>query len=228
MLAKQASKETIHERYKDLAHVEWAFRTSKTGLLEARPFYVRLETRTRGHLLVVMLAYLLVQELATCWRELELTVEEGLEELKSLCTTRVTVKGQSVLHNVPEPRESVQRLLDAARVTLPKTIADRGVHVSTRKKLVDERQPRRKKQLAPANPRPNSGRSALSSSRRGRFSRFSPPPRRDLRANPTWSSSSAAITAGLTWAQGVQQDVRTPNLDSLAKVTHPSHERSTT
>ena len=28
--------------------------------------------------------------------------------------------------------------------------------------------------------------------------------------------------------QGVQQDVRTPNLDSLAKVTHPSHERSTT
>jgi transposase len=151
VLPQQASKETIHERYKDLAHVEWAFRTSKTGLLEARPFYVRLETRTRGHLLVVMLAYLLVQELAKCWRDLELTVEEGLEELKSLCTTRVTVKGQSVLHNVPEPRESVQRLLDAAHVTLPKTIADRGVRVSTRKKLVDQRQPRRKKQLAPAN-----------------------------------------------------------------------------
>lgn len=94
-----------------------------------------------------MLAYLLVQELAKCWRELELTVEEGLDELKSLCTTRVTVKGQSVLHNVPEPRESVQRLLDAAHVTLPKTIADRGVRVSTRKKLVDERQPRRNKQL---------------------------------------------------------------------------------
>jgi hypothetical protein len=141
LLSDAASKETIHDRYKDLAHVEWAFRTSKTGLLEARPIYVRLETRTRGHLLVVMLAYLLVQELAKCWRDLELTVEEGLEELKSLCTTRVTVKGQSVLHNVPQPRESVQRLLDAAQVTLPKSIADRGVRVSTRKKLVDERQP---------------------------------------------------------------------------------------
>ena len=151
VLSGQASKETIHDRYKDLAHVEWAFRTSKTGLLEARPFYVRLETRTRGHLLVVMLAYLLVQELAKCWRDLELTVEEGLDELKSLCTTRVTVKGQSVLHNVPEPRESVQRLLDAAHVTLPKTIADRGVRVSTRKKLVDERKPPRNKRLAPAN-----------------------------------------------------------------------------
>ena len=69
VLPEQASKETIHDRYKDLAHVEWAFRTSKTGLLEARPFYVRLETRTRGHLLVVMLAYLLVQELTKCWRD---------------------------------------------------------------------------------------------------------------------------------------------------------------
>ena len=152
VLPEQASKETIHDRYKDLALVEWAFRTSKTGVLEARPFYVRLETRTRGHLLVVMLAYLLVQELATCWRDLELTVEEGLDELKSLCTTRVTVKGQSVLHNVPQPRESVQRLLDAAHVVLPKTIADRGVRVSTRKKLVDERKPPRNKRLAPENP----------------------------------------------------------------------------
>jgi transposase len=151
VLADQASKETIHDRYKDLAYVEWAFRTSKTGLLEARPVYVRLETRTRGHLLVVMLAYLIVQELAKCWRDVELTVEEGLEELKSLCTTRVLVKGQAVLHNVPEPRESVQRLLDAAGVTLPKTIADRGVRVSTRKKLVDQRKLRGTKRLTSAN-----------------------------------------------------------------------------
>jgi len=68
--------------------VEWAFRTSKTTLLEARPIYVHLESRTRGHLLVVMLAYLLARELARCWRDLDLTVEEGLDELKSLCTTQ--------------------------------------------------------------------------------------------------------------------------------------------
>lgn len=139
LLSEKASKETIHDRYKDLAQVEWAFRTSKTALLEARPFYVRLETRTRGHLLVVMLAYLIVRELAKCWRDLELTVEEGLEELKSLSTTRVTVKGRAALHNVPEPRKSVRRLLDAAKATLPKCIVDRGVRVSTRKKLVPQR-----------------------------------------------------------------------------------------
>ena len=130
---QQASKDTVHDRYKDLSQVEWAFRTSKTTLLEARPVYVCLESRTRGHLLVVMLAYLLVQELARCWRDLDLTVEEGLDELKSLCTTRVVVQGRSVLHNIPRPRASVQRLLDAAEVTLPKSIADRGVRVSTRK-----------------------------------------------------------------------------------------------
>ena len=136
---QQASKETVHDRYKDLSQVEWAFRTSKTTLLEARPVYVCLASRTRGHLLVVMLAYLLVQELAQCWRGLNLTVEEGLDELKSLCTTQVVVDGRSVLHNIPHPRASVQRLLDAANVTLPKSIADRGVRVSTRKKLTEER-----------------------------------------------------------------------------------------
>ena len=136
---QQASKETVHDRYLDLSQVEWAFRTSKTGLLEARPVYVCLESRTRGHLLVVMLAYLLVQELARCWHDLNLTVEEGLDELKSLCTTQVVVQGRSVLHNIPRPRASVQRLLEAAEIDLPKSIVDRGVRVSTRKKLTDER-----------------------------------------------------------------------------------------
>ncbi len=136
---QQVSKETVHDRYKDLSQVEWAFRTSKTTLLEARPVYVCLESRTRGHLLVVMLAYLLVQELARCWRDLDLTVEEGLDELKSLCTTQVVVQRRPVPHNIPRPRVALQRLLDAAGVSLPKSIADRGVRVSTRKKLVAER-----------------------------------------------------------------------------------------
>ena len=43
------------------------------------------------------------------------------------------------MHNIPRPRAGVQRLLDAAGVTLLKSIADRGVYVSTRKKLTAER-----------------------------------------------------------------------------------------
>ena len=139
LLKEMASKEVIHDRYKDLSQVEWAFRTSKTAHLEARPIYVRLATRTRGHLFVLMLAYLLVQELSRCWRCLDITVEEGLDELKTLCTTQVLVKGKSLLHNVPQPRDSVAQLLRAAQVEMPRKLASRGVHVSTRKKLVEER-----------------------------------------------------------------------------------------
>jgi transposase len=136
---EMAAKEIVHDRYKDLFQVEWAFRTVKTVHLEARPIYVRLATRTRGHLFVLMLGYLLVQELARCWRDLELTVEEGLAELKTLCTTQVVVKGKSLLHNIPEPRDSVSALLTAAQVELPRKIASRGIQVSTRKKLTEER-----------------------------------------------------------------------------------------
>jgi len=102
--AAQAAKELVHERYKDLAEVEWAFRTSKSTL-EVRPIFVRKESRTRGHVFVVMLAYYLLKELAHCWRELELTPREGVQELATLCMTEVTIKNQTTINQVPTPRE---------------------------------------------------------------------------------------------------------------------------
>ena len=75
-----ASKEIVHDRYKDLALVEWAFRESKTVHLEMRPIYVRRESRTRGHAFVVMLAYTLIKELAIRWQPLDLTVKEGIDQ----------------------------------------------------------------------------------------------------------------------------------------------------
>jgi hypothetical protein len=65
--AAVASTQTIHDRYKDLAEVERAFRTCKTAHLEVRPVYVRTEPSTRGHVLVVMLAYLIVRALRRAW-----------------------------------------------------------------------------------------------------------------------------------------------------------------
>ncbi len=44
LTSKQADRRTVHDRYKDLAQVEWAFRTSKTAHLECRPIHVRLAT----------------------------------------------------------------------------------------------------------------------------------------------------------------------------------------
>jgi len=137
-----AGKQVIHDRYKDLALVEQAFRTSKTVELEIRPVHVRLATRTRGHTLVIMLAYRITQELAKRWRRLDLTVQEGIDELSGLCVTEVLIDGQTRCAKIPEPSPSVQKLLDAAEIRLPAALPCSGVRVATRKKLAAQRKTR--------------------------------------------------------------------------------------
>lgn len=139
-----ADKERVHARYKDLTLVEEAFRSCKTVELEMRPVHVRSEQSTRGHALVVMLAYRLVKELERCWRTEDLTVQEGIDELGSLCVTEILVNGKVKDQLVPEGRDSVKRLLDLAQVKMPKRIRPSGVKVTTKKKLVGQR-PRRSK-----------------------------------------------------------------------------------
>ena len=139
LLAEDATKEVIHDRYKDLALVERAFRTCKTGHLEVRPVYVRLETRTRGHALVVMLAYRIIQALEQGWQHLNLTVEEGIKELTTLCGTEIRLDGTPRCHQIPHPNESVSQLLAGVNVVMPEALPHRGVTVATRKKLQDQR-----------------------------------------------------------------------------------------
>jgi len=136
---EMASKETVHSRYKDLTHVEMAFRTSKTVELEMRPINVRLASRTRGHIFVVMLAYKIVQELAKRWREIDITVEEGIKELSTLCAIEIGMNGSGKINQIPEPRASIKKLLKAANVRMPATLPSKGIIVSTKKKLTDSR-----------------------------------------------------------------------------------------
>lgn len=138
-LKNNISKNIIHNRYKDLAKVEWAFRTSKTVELEMRPIHVRLEDRTRGHALVVMLAYRIVQELSSRWVNINLTVDEGLRELSQVCAVEMKVKGKPFCKKIPEPRSSINELLQAAQVRLPEALPSTGKKVATRKKLPGRR-----------------------------------------------------------------------------------------
>jgi len=76
-----------HDRYKDLAKVEFAFRTLKTTIEEIRPIYVRKEKRTRGHVLVAMLAYMIVKYITDELSELNYTrkfIIEGLDKIQYL------------------------------------------------------------------------------------------------------------------------------------------------
>jgi DDE family transposase len=135
----QAPQEMIHDRYKDLASVEHAFRTCKTAHLEVRPIFLRREARTRAHALVVMLAYQIIRYLASCWSAFDVTVEEGLHALTTLCLVEVAPKNAPRYHCLPTPRDAIARLLHSADITLPKVFSLSGTRVSTKKKLQSER-----------------------------------------------------------------------------------------
>ena len=137
--SQTATKEVVHDRYKSLAEVEWAFRTCKTSHLQVRPVYVRKESRTRGHVFVVMLAYQIIRELARCWQALDKTVAEGIDELSSLCMTQMTIRNETTINQVPTPRPTVRQLLEAAEIIIPQALPYTGTRVYTKQKLTKER-----------------------------------------------------------------------------------------
>jgi Transposase DDE domain len=136
---QQAKKEIVHDRYKDLASVEHAFRTCKTAHLEVRPIFLRREARTRAHAFVVMLAYQIIQYLTACWSALDCTVEEGLQALATLCLIKVSPQNAPSYHCLPTPRDTLAHLLHNADIKLPKAFSLSGTRVSTKKKLPSER-----------------------------------------------------------------------------------------
>jgi transposase len=136
LTGEEASFKTVHDRYKDLAMVESSFRTEKSNL-ELRPVYVRKEENTRGHVLVVMLAYMIMKALDNAWKHLYLTVEEGIRSLSTLTILETTFDNGSAFQYIPEPRKQNQLMLEALDIRLPKILPKNNA-------LVVTRQPRRK------------------------------------------------------------------------------------
>lgn len=132
LLRKDVSTQDVHDRYKDLAMVESAFRTVKSDL-EIRPIYVRSEESTRGHVLVVMLAYMIMRELDNTWKHLYLTVDEGLRSLSTLTMLEVSLGEEKSFQQIPEPREQNKQMLEAIGVELPRILPKNHAHVVTRK-----------------------------------------------------------------------------------------------
>lgn len=130
---EQCDTQAVHDRYKDLAFVESAFRTCKSNL-ELRPVYVRLEASTYGHVLVVMLAYMITRYLDQKWSSLYLTVKEGLRSLNTLTLQEVTVNGHAPFQQIPQPRKQNKKMLDVLGIELPKILPKSRARVVTRKK----------------------------------------------------------------------------------------------
>jgi hypothetical protein len=140
--ANAASTQVVHDRYKDLRKVEQTLRTCKTVRLETRPIYVCTPEHTRSHVLVVILAYLIRRELSRAWSSLDVTVEEGLHQLQTLCSTEIRVEGGGSCLRIPTPSESSHALLKALDIGLPHALPHTDMPVVTRKKLPERRKPR--------------------------------------------------------------------------------------
>jgi transposase len=121
----------VHDRYKDLALVEWAFRTEKTTHLDVRPIYVRREMNTYGHVFVVMLSYMIVRHLARAWNTINLTVKEGLAMLSTVCAQEIHLPGREVQMYIPTPVGRLRELVNCLGLQFPKHLERVEVSIRT-------------------------------------------------------------------------------------------------
>ena len=85
--------------------------------------------------LLSSLAYLIVRELKKAWRHLDLTVEEGLEELNRLCAVKLSLKNGGACLRLPDPGPLTGDLLNVIDVGLPAVLPKSKVKVDSKKKL---------------------------------------------------------------------------------------------
>jgi transposase len=128
--SESVTAETIHDRYKDLSKVEWAFRTQKTDL-EVRPIFVRKEERTRAHLFIAMIAYKIERYLRNAWKLLDLTVQEGINRLATITSISVTIGKTQILRVVP-PGKNCKALLNLIEAKIPSVLPYPEVNVTTK------------------------------------------------------------------------------------------------
>ncbi|EQD51689.1 hypothetical protein B1A_12966, partial [mine drainage metagenome] len=106
----------------------------KSDIIELRPINSEEENTHGTHAFIATLSYIIEKHLGDKWKDINITVEEGIHELSSI--NCIITKVDKVKYNqIPKPREIGSKLLNALSVTLPKTISCSDTGVSTRKKL---------------------------------------------------------------------------------------------
>ncbi|MBF0396565.1 MAG: IS1634 family transposase [Desulfobacterales bacterium] len=118
----------VHDRYKDLSKVERAFKLMKTEYLEIRPIFVRLEKRTRGHVFVCELAYMILREMRRCLSarfgiddegRLEIDEDIALESLSRITLLLYKTDKGRVIPDIAEPDQRQKQILDSLGIYLP-------------------------------------------------------------------------------------------------------------
>jgi len=130
-----ADAHTLHDRYCDLENVERAFRTLKSVHLEMRPVFVKKKESTRGHVFVVMLSLLLQRKIEEAWSEMDITVEEGIDELGAIHMQEVRLSN-ACIQDIPKSNKIGKQLLKNASVSLPTVLPKTIAKVDTKKSSI--------------------------------------------------------------------------------------------
>ena len=120
--AEELSTAEAHGIYKNLAHVEWAFRTMKTGFLEIRPLYHRKANRTKACAFVAMLAYMILHHIWILCQDIDIPLENIIEKLDQIQLQQIKIKDQWTTIIPSQLREDQTEILKALGLSLPKSV----------------------------------------------------------------------------------------------------------
>ncbi len=132
-----AEAQEIHDRYKDLIHVELAFRREKDEL-DLRPIYLRTKERTCAHFFIAMLSYKTQLYFRNAWLDMDLTVDEGVKHLINIVAEKIDITNRTI-NRVPKPNQTCQELLNALGVRIPTYLPNVDFNVATKAKLQKRR-----------------------------------------------------------------------------------------
>lgn len=114
-----ADKTKLHDRYKDLALVEKAFRTMKQSMEEIQPIYVRKEARTKGHIFICMLSYIVIKYIWEACKDLGITQSAIFENLNNVHYLQYKLKNTTI-KRLPDTLNEVQtKILTKLKIKLP-------------------------------------------------------------------------------------------------------------
>lgn len=114
-----ATAQTLHDRYKDLTKVEQAFRTMKQAYEEIRPIYVRKEKRTRGHVFVCMLAYMVIKYVWEHCKGMGINQTNIFEWLDNIHYIQYDVKNVPIKTLPKKLTEEQTRVLQQLNIKMP-------------------------------------------------------------------------------------------------------------
>jgi len=99
--------------------VEHAFRTMKQSFEEMQPIYVRKESRTRGHVFVCMLSYMIIKCIWDECKELGSTQAAIFENLNAIHYFQYTIENNTIKKLPDTLNETQTKIINKLKIKLP-------------------------------------------------------------------------------------------------------------